>query len=133
MGQYDDSQETRFIVKAKKCSDGHLLETEASSKAAVSGVFLASASFDFDNVKSESTRHLHDDSNGSSKATFHAVVGIIRSPCEGLEAVLITSNGVHDRKEIISGAGSSFSAQPFFGGIKLLAFAHDTVRPVNGE
>jgi hypothetical protein len=110
-GTYDDSQETRFVVKAKKCSDGQLLEPESSSEAAVSGIFLASASFDFDSVKSESTRHLNGDQNDSSTA-FHATVGIIRSPCEGLEAVLISSVGVHDRKEIIAGAGSSFTARP---------------------
>lgn len=110
-GTHDDSQETRFVVKAKKCSDGQLLETESSPRAPVSGVFLASASFDFDSVTSESSRSLNGDSKDSS-ATFHAAVGIIRSPCEGLEAVLITGEGVHDRKEIISGAGDAFTARP---------------------
>lgn len=39
---------------------------------------------------------------------FLAAFGIIRSPCKGLEAVLISTDGISDRKGIVSASGSAF-------------------------
>lgn len=100
-GTHPDSEETKFIVKAKLCSDGYLLESMAMTDAPMSGLFLASASFDFTSVKAKSSRKLTQNSSNGSK-TFLAAVGIIRSPCQGLESVLISSDGVDDRKNIVS-------------------------------
>lgn len=46
-GTHSDTQETKFVIKAKHCSDVDLLEPATSTKAPVSGVLLASASFDY--------------------------------------------------------------------------------------
>ena len=119
-GINQDTQEARFVVKAKLSSEGNLTSPSDSTNAAVSGVFLASASFDFDNVSDTplSVRNLYGTSNDSSSAdstvtrTYLATIGIIRSPCEGLEAVFITTDGVDGRKEIIAGACSVFTSRP---------------------
>jgi hypothetical protein len=40
-------QESRFVVEANLCSNGSFLAPMSSPEATTSGVFLASASFDF--------------------------------------------------------------------------------------
>lgn len=115
-GTYQDTEETKFVVKAKLCSDGALLAPSSASEAIVSGVFLASASFDFQNAVSKSSRNVvvdaSDDGPGTAtRKTFLAAVGVIRSPCQGLEAVLISTEGVCDRKDIVTGSGSELFAR----------------------
>lgn len=108
--KYPDSDETKYMVKAKLCSEGNLFGSEASP-APVSGLFLASASFDFAKVKPKSSRTLTVDnvySNDTATKSFLAAVGIVRSPCKGLEAVLISTAGIDNRKEVVSPSKDAF-------------------------
>lgn len=51
--QADQPQETKFVVGARVCASGNWVMPKTSTMSCVSGVFLASASFDFNVVKSK--------------------------------------------------------------------------------
>ena len=85
-------EQNPYSILSRCCSIGQFPEGPPNSS--ISGLFLASASFQFDLVRQKSNADNRSNGGGHQTSEIVGTVGVFRSPGFGLDAIVVTSAGL---------------------------------------